>query len=146
MPPKIFTGLLHSDRLNDFERRRDLFFARATADVEKIGRAAAIMLDDIHRGHRQAGIHQAGDAAIELDVIEIDLLASISAGPPQPDRASLDVLVSIKRVVIQSILASTAITDSFRPGFDNARIDLDQRRVAFHRSCKRRATARLRID
>ena len=52
----------------------DLFLARAAAHVEEVCRAAAEMLDDVHRGHRQAGaVDEAGDVAVELDVIEAEL-------------------------------------------------------------------------
>src|SRR5581483_5576458 len=58
----------------DAESGRDLFLARATADIKEVGRTAAEMLDDVHRGHRETGaIDQAGDVAIELDVIQVEL-------------------------------------------------------------------------
>src|SRR2546427_9153904 len=58
---------------DDFERGGDLFLACTTADIEKIRGAAAIMLDDVHRRHREAGtVHQARDVPVELDVIEIE--------------------------------------------------------------------------
>src|SRR5689334_934885 len=51
---------------DDLERGRDLLLARAAADVEEVGRAGAEVLDDIHRGHGEAGaVDQAGDAAVE---------------------------------------------------------------------------------
>src|ERR1019366_1391800 len=68
---------VHEDALhmriaqNNLERRRDLFLACAAAHVEEIRRIAAEMLDDVHRGHRQArAVDEARDAAVELDVIE----------------------------------------------------------------------------
>src|SRR5437899_11813870 len=59
---------------NDAECGGDLFFGRAAADIEKIRGAAAIMLNDIHGSHGQAGaVDETGDVAIELDVIEVEL-------------------------------------------------------------------------
>ena len=56
---------------DDLKSGRDLFLAGATPDIEKISRLAAKMLDDVHRRHRQASaIDQAGDIALELDVIK----------------------------------------------------------------------------
>ena len=87
---------VHEDALhvrvaqNDLERRRDLFLARAAADVEEVRRAAAEMLDDVHRRHRQArAVDEAGDAAVELDVIEIEFATPrFPAALPRSSRAS----------------------------------------------------------
>ena len=46
-----------------------MFGVRAAADVEEVGRFAAVELDQIHRAHGEAGtVHQAADVAFELDV------------------------------------------------------------------------------
>ena len=76
MPPKMFTRIpfTFGSLEDDLERRRDLLPARPAADVEKIGRAAAVMLDDVHRRHGQArAVDQAGDVAVQLDVIQVEL-------------------------------------------------------------------------
>ena len=53
---------------DDPHRRRDPVRPGAAADVEEVGRLAAGALDEIHRGHRQAGpVDHAADRAIELD-------------------------------------------------------------------------------
>src|SRR5205807_3936691 len=50
------------------------FLRCPAADIQKICRFAAGKLDDVHRGHRQPGaVHHAGDIAVELDVVEIEL-------------------------------------------------------------------------
>ena len=55
-------------------RRRDLVGPRAAADVEEVGRLAAGPLDEVHRGHRQAGaVDHAADRAVELDEREAGL-------------------------------------------------------------------------
>ena len=57
-----------------------LVLVRAAADVEEVGRLAAVVLDDVHRAHRQAGaVDQAADVAVEADV---------SSGPPCAARSS----------------------------------------------------------
>ena len=55
----------------DLEGVLDLLLRCAAAHVEKVGRAAAGVLNDVHRGHGQAGaVDHAGDGAVELDVVE----------------------------------------------------------------------------
>ena len=44
------------------------------ADVEEVGRHAAVQLDDVHGGHRETGtVDHAADIAVELDVVQIRL-------------------------------------------------------------------------
>ena len=58
-------------RQDDFERSRDLLLARAAAHVEEVGGPSASVLDDVHRGHREAGtVHEAGDVPIKPDVVQ----------------------------------------------------------------------------
>ena len=58
----------------DAEGLGDLLGVGAAADVEEVGRLAAVQLDEVHRAHRQAGaVHQAADVAVEL---------ARSSGPP----------------------------------------------------------------
>src|SRR5262249_52603926 len=46
----------------------------AATDVKKIGRRAAGVLDDVHGGHGQPGaVDQAGNVAVKLDVIQVEL-------------------------------------------------------------------------
>ena len=73
------------------------------ADIEKIGRLAAVQLDEIHRRHGEAGaIDHAADIAVELYVVEI------IAGRRQFARILLalvaqvrDIRLAIERVVIE---------------------------------------------
>ena len=56
-------------------RRRDLVGPRAAADVQEVRGLAAGALDEVHRGHRQAGaVDHAADVAVELD--EADALGA----------------------------------------------------------------------
>ena len=49
----------------------DLLLRRAAAYIEKVRRAAAGILNDVHGGHGQArAVDHAGDGAVELDVVE----------------------------------------------------------------------------
>ncbi len=49
----------------------DLLDVGAAADVEEVGRLAAVELDQVHGAHGQAGpVDQAADIAVELDVAE----------------------------------------------------------------------------
>ena len=79
MPPKMLTRMpltLGSERM-----MRNASIAPsgvdAAADVEEVGGVAAVVLDDVHRAHRQAGpVDEAADVAVELNVVELGL-----AGP-----------------------------------------------------------------
>src|SRR5271169_152967 len=58
----------------DAEGRGDLLRVGAAADVEKVGRLGAVVLNDIHRSHRQArAVDHAADVAVEMDVTQIVL-------------------------------------------------------------------------
>src|SRR4030095_502975 len=60
--------LVGNEKLEGFGH---LLFRHAAANVEKVGRAAAIKFDNVHCRHGEAGtVHEAGDIAIEPDVIE----------------------------------------------------------------------------
>ena len=57
---------------DDLERVDDLLRARAAADVEEVGRLAAVVLHQVHRGHREPGaVHHAAHVAVELDEREV---------------------------------------------------------------------------
>ena len=76
MPPKMLTRMPFDVRVgqDDLERLGDLLLGGAAADVEEVGRLAAVELDDVHRRHRQAGaVDQAADVAVELDVAQVVL-------------------------------------------------------------------------
>jgi len=89
---------------NDFERRTDLVLARATPHVEKNRRTAAVMLDDVHRCHREPGpVHEARDVAVEFDVIQVELARFDSSGASSPrSRMAWISGCPIKRVVVET--------------------------------------------
>ena len=54
------------------ERRAHALLGGAAADVEEIGRRAAVQLDDVHGRHGQAGaVDHAADVAVQLDVVQL---------------------------------------------------------------------------
>ena len=59
----------------------DLFFIRPAADIKEVRRDAARILNDIHRGHREArAVHHAADVAVELDIVQVVFEALTSRG------------------------------------------------------------------
>src|SRR5215212_8962675 len=58
----------------DAEGRLDPLLRGAAAHVEEVGGLAARELDDVHRRHREPrAVDHAGDVAVELDVVEVEL-------------------------------------------------------------------------
>ena len=118
-------------REDDLEGGGDALLGGAAADIEEIGRRAAIELDDVHRRHREPGaVHHAADVAVELDVVEI-VLAGLELG-----RVLLvlvaqlrDVLVAEQRVVVEVHLGVER--DHVAGAGDDQRIDLDMRGIEF---------------
>src|SRR5215212_492232 len=50
------------------------FLRGAAANVQEVGGLAARELDDVHRGHGEPrAVDHAGDVAVELDVVEVEL-------------------------------------------------------------------------
>ena len=59
----------------------DLLGVRRAADVEEVRGLAAVVLDQVHRRHREAGaVDHAADVAVELDVREALLACQSSLG------------------------------------------------------------------
>ncbi len=114
---------------DDLERRRHLLLRGAAADVEEVGRAFAVELDDVHRRHGEAGaVDHAADRAVERDVAEVvlrslDLLGVLLGLVAQRD----DVGMAVEGVVVERHLgvehADLAV------GRDDQRIDLEHRHV-----------------
>ena len=74
MPPKMLTRMpstFGSDRMI-LNASVTFSLRRAAADVEEVGRLAAVELDDVHRRHREAGaVDHAADVAVERDVVQV---------------------------------------------------------------------------
>ncbi len=116
---------------DDFEGCRDLFFRRAAADVEEVGGFAAVELDDVHGGHGETStIDEAGDVAVESDVVESEFAGSDFAGIFFGGVThGGDVFLTIEGVVVEVELGIEC--DDFVFGGDCERIDLDEGAVGF---------------
>ena len=106
MPPKMLTStaftFLSASRMRNASVTCSV--VGAAADVEEVGRLAAVQLDEVHRAHRQAGaVHQAADVAVEV---------ARSSAPPrrrglrrdplrEVSRSLEDVLVTEEGVVVE---------------------------------------------
>ena len=83
MPPKMLTSTPFTSlsREDDAEGFGHLFDVGAAADVEEIGRLAAVQFDEVHRAHRQPGaVDQAADVAVQPDVAQPGLAGRTSVG------------------------------------------------------------------
>ena len=115
MPPKMFTRIAFTFWFDEdhLERLGDLLGRGAAADVEEVRGLAAVQLDDVHRGHREAGaVDHAADVAVERDIVEV-VLARARARARLPALASRSAASSFWRNSALSsklILASSAIT------------------------------------
>ena len=68
IPPKMLinTALYVLIRENDFKRFDHALFGRTAADVEEVGRLAAVQLDDVHGTHGQTcTVYHAANIAFE---------------------------------------------------------------------------------
>ena len=67
MPPKMFTSTALHVLVGEQNAKRlgHLLDVGPAADVEKVGRLAAVQLDQVHRAHGQPGaVDQAADVAV----------------------------------------------------------------------------------
>ena len=147
MPPKMLISTAFTSGSASRMRKAllDLVGARAAAHVEEVRGAAAGELDDVHRGHRQAGaVHHAADAAaLELDVVEAVLRGLDLERLLLVEVAQLDQLrVAEQRVVVEVDLGVER--DQLAGLRDQERVDLDQRRIGALEGLveRRRRTAR----
>ena len=109
---------------DDFEGCGDLLLRRTAADIEEVGGFAAVELDDVHRGHGEAGtVDETGDVAVETDVVEAEFtrgdFARIFFGRVTHRG---DVLLPVERVVVEVELRIKG--DDLTVGGDGERIDL----------------------
>ena len=114
---------------DDLERRRHLVLRGAAADVEEVGGAFAVELDDVHRRHGEAGaVDHAADRAVERDVVEVvlgrlDLLGVLLGLVAQRENVG----VAIERVVVEGDLGVEH--PELAVGGDDQRVDLEHRHV-----------------
>ena len=61
-------------RQNNFKGFNHALLGRAAAHIQKVGRLAAVQLDDVHRRHGQArAIHHAADIALQRHIVQVML-------------------------------------------------------------------------
>src|SRR5688572_4920774 len=114
---------------DELECGRHALLGRAAADVEEVGRRAAIELDDVHGRHRKArAVDHAADVAVELDVVEV-VLAGLQLRRVLFVLVAhlLHVLVAVERVVVEVHLGIER--DDVAGAGDDQRIYLDDRAV-----------------
>ena len=119
---------------------RHLLGVGAAADVQKIRRHAARILDDVHGGHRQAGaVHHAADVAVELDVVQAVLRGLDFERIFFGDVAQFfQVGMAEQRVVVEIHLGIEREQAAVAAG--DERIDFHQRRIGFlERPCTGRS-------
>ena len=117
---------------DDLERVDDLLRVRAAADVEEVGRLAAVVLHQVHRRHREAGaVHHAADVAVELDEREVGACAPPPRSAPRPISSRSTPRSGRRSSSLSSmtILASSASTSPVGRG--DQRIDLGERAPLF---------------
>src|SRR5260370_17675504 len=119
------------------ESTLELFGGGAAAEIEKVCGGAASVLDDIHGGHGEtSAVNHAGDAAVELDVVE-----AVLGGFDFERILFIEVaefakfLVAEKRVVVKSHLGVEG--DEFAFAGEHARIDFEQRGVSIDEGAAR---------
>ena len=141
---------VHQDRLDmrvaedDSKSLGDLFDVGATADVEEVGRFAAMVFDEVHRAHCQTGtVDEAPDRAVEFDVRQA------SGRGPRFGRLLLllvaegcDSRVAEEGVVIERHLG----VEGHHPTIlgEDEGIDLEERGVEGHKSLSEGTKALLR--
>ena len=118
MPPKMLTRMpstLGSDE-DELEGRGHPLLGGAAADVEEVGRRAAVQLDDVHRRHRQAGaVDHAADVAVELDVVELVPAASSSFGSSSSTSRSSTTRGWRKSALSSKLILASSATSSPAP-------------------------------
>src|SRR5581483_9041417 len=133
MPPKMLTRTART-RIgqNELECGGHPFAGRSAAHIEKVCRLAAVQLDEVHGGHREArAVDHAGDVPIEGDIVQIVLARAplhgiFLARIPHPS----DVRVAEDRIGIGVDLGIER--DQAAALGDDQRVDLDETGVLLH--------------
>ena len=132
MPPKMLTSTaLTSGRAEqDAEALEHLVLVGAAADVEEVGRLAAVVLDQVHRAHGQPGaVDQAGDVAVEADVAQAARARPAARpGLPRPRRACAATSGWRNRALSSKFSLQSSASTSPAVG-DDQRVDLGERGV-----------------
>ncbi|MFM1945227.1 MAG: hypothetical protein RI897_4209 [Verrucomicrobiota bacterium] len=120
---------------DDAECGGDLFSGGAAADIEEVGGLAAVVTDDIHGSHGESGaIDEAGDIAVELDIIQFMLAGLGFKGGFLADIAEgQEVFVAVEGVVVEADLGIDRKDIQCVVVFadEGERVDFDEGGVAF---------------
>ena len=112
---------------NAFEH---LVLVGAAADVEEVGRLAAVVLDQVHRAHRQAGaVDQAGDVAVEADVAQARSCAARSSAGSSSASSSIAAMSGWRNRALSSKLSLQSSASTSPVVGDDQRVDLGERGV-----------------
>ena len=116
--------------VDHLERRGHHVGVGAAADVEEVGGAAADLVDDVERAHRQAGaVGDDADGAVEADVLQVLLagqllaLVELLGGP-----VLVPLRVAERGVVVEADLGVEGV--HLAVGREDQRVDLGQVAVA----------------
>src|SRR5450759_110121 len=120
----------------------DRFVSGTAAHIQEVGRLAAVMLHEIHRGHRQTGaIDHAADSAVQPNEVDAELsgpgvrrilLVTVAEGLESGMAGQTGVVERDLRVQADQLLRGGAAGG--RPGDHRERVDLDEIRiVGLHR-------------
>ena len=120
-------------RQQNLKRVLNLLLRRAAAHIQKIRRASASVLNNVHRRHRQArAVHHAGNGPVQLDVVQRVLarfhFQRIFFGNIAQ---RLDVRMAEQRVIVERDLRVQRVKLVVLRG--DERIDLNQRGIRFHK-------------
>ncbi len=120
---------------DDAEGCGDLLGGGAAADVEEVGGLAAVVTDDIHGAHGESrAIDEAGDIAVELDIIQFMLAGFGFEGGFLADIAEgQEVFVAVEGVVVEADLGIDRkdIQRVIVLADEGERVDFHERGVAF---------------
>ena len=132
MPPKMLTSTALTRGLaeQDAESFEHLVLVGAAADVEEVGRLAAVVLDQVHRAHRQAGaVDQAGDVAVEADVAQAALRGPRASAGSSSASSSIATISGWRNAALSSKFSLQSRARTSPLGRDDQRVDLGERGV-----------------
>ena len=112
---------------NAFEH---LVLVGAAADVEEVGGLAAVVLDQVHRAHRQPrAVDQAGDVAVEADVAQARSCAARSSAGSSSATSSMAAMSGWRNRALSSKLSLQSSARTSPVVGDDQRVDLGERGV-----------------
>ena len=132
MPPKMLTStaLTRGADEQDAEALEHLVLVGAAADVEEVGRLAAVVLDQVHRAHGQPrAVDQAGDVAVEADVARGRCAPARSSAGSSSVSSSMAAMSGWRKTALSSKLSLQSSASTSPLVGDDQRVDLGQRGI-----------------